>query len=142
MDKFLKKLVLASDNEDYMAYHQIVLSNKKLIKDIESDYFREIFEGGKKKEIEFWIESEYRELTIHDLMLIPYKYDTLFHKGLDREDVSLEGVSDIVEMWKEEIEGEEDSIPCKKLINRIHAVISHNSFPKGEVIKFYKELLG
>jgi hypothetical protein len=63
----------------------------------------DIFTGYSRDEICFWIGFSGRKLGIKDLGLIRVQFDDLFHMGLVREDLDLEGIDEVVKHLEFEI---------------------------------------
>lgn len=105
-DELMEKLQAAVEKEDFVEYENLVNQNVGVLNGIERDFWQETFSGESHGEILFWINCPKRQLSIHDLNLIPLEYEDLFQLGLKREDLDLDGAEDVIEMMEENMEGE------------------------------------
>ena len=140
IEKFFKKINDAAEKNNYSLYQKIINKFEHL-DCIESDTFREIFYGGTFNEIKCWINCPVRQLTVHDLFLIPIKYDKLFYLGLNKDNLSFESVSGLGAIFNEQLNDEDLIDDKKKIIMRLHAVLSDKRFPRKEILNFYEDLI-
>jgi hypothetical protein len=135
IDRLVEKLGDCCENKNYQHYQELVEGNWEILKGIEMDFFREIFFEGDKKEIEFWIDFLPRTLSIHDLSLIPFKYDDLFYKGLQRVDLIFDCLEDL-EKYLEDLFEDMDELEKSKMSLRIEGMKKHSNFPSDMTNKF------
>lgn len=103
-EQLSQQLEQLTENENWEEYAQLVNQNQHLIPYIDRQYWQELFNSGKHREISFWINYKDRRLTLSDLYLINPENDDLFYYGLTRPDLDIRESEEILNLILEHIE--------------------------------------
>ena len=142
----LEKLESTNNENDFTKYKTLVDDNINLVLSLDRYIWLDIFSTDDNyKEILFWINYPNRQLTVHELILIPYEFNDLFLMGINKLDLSLIGISGEVDALDETLgdleELEEGSKAREILIDRIIKILQHKNFPENER-GYFEEILG
>lgn len=117
--QLFEALETACVNNDFETYRQLAQANIQILRNAESNFWRDLYSDGSRLEIKFWIEFEGIRQSIHNIALIPKDKDNLFYYALDYN-IDMDGAENVIEMWREWID--EDPQNSNYLLFRIQAV--------------------
>lgn len=72
-----------------------------------------LFTSHSREVIHFWIGFSGRKLSVKDLKQIQIYFDDLFHLGIKRKDLDLEGINEIIKSLEAEIKQLEEFEGCE-----------------------------
>lgn len=96
-EDLMESLVIAEEVDDYELYKKLVENNKTLVDKLDGHFWPELFSGGSKKEIEFWVNYSEKSQRILDLSLIPIFYEHLFDIGLNQPNIDMDEIGDAID---------------------------------------------